>query len=305
MRAIVAMKKIHVEKLIEWAVREELPKGKPVSTSAWDAISHFGALGTRVDTSAPGSHDGLGFVPGVPHADAETIGAAIHALPAQTRLSEAKCEALAGHCGALDPLAIKTVAGLVFNMSALVIRCAALGQSMPWNIGAPHPMLVRYHNNQWGVTFARLGPAEQLIEVRGHPKKGLSFKGAPRCHLLWRVVSIDGPRSMTELLHARAEYAVWHCALMLLLENLRGSLRDHAAQPPRIVALPWFGGQTPDPVVRRVSGGKLAKLPLKPDRPRALPPLESEIEGMARAFERNRAAKRRRKQPETPAIRGF
>lgn len=299
------MKKIHVEKLLEWAVREELPKGKPVSTSAWDAISNYGALGTRVDRSAPGSHDGLGFVPGVPHPDAETIGAAIHALPPQTRLSEADCIALAGHCADLDPMAIKAVAGLMFNMPALVIRCASLGQAMQWDIGAPHPMLVRYHTQRWGMTFARLGEAGQLIEVHGHPKKGLSFNGMPRCHLLWRVVSPAGPRSMTELLHARAEYAVWHRALMLLLENLRAGLHDYAAQEPRVTAAPWFTGQAPDPVVRRAPGGKLAKLPLKPDRPRALPPLESEIEGMARAFERNRTARRRRKQPETPAIRGF
>jgi hypothetical protein len=106
------MKQIDIEKLLQWAMREQLPKGRAVSASPWDIITSFATLGTRVDVSR-GSYDGLGFVPGTPHADAEVVAAALRDFPAETRLSEVECFDLLGPYAQLDPLAVRAVSGAV------------------------------------------------------------------------------------------------------------------------------------------------------------------------------------------------
>ncbi|MEX0751741.1 MAG: hypothetical protein WD073_02300, partial [Xanthobacteraceae bacterium] len=129
-------KPVEIEKLLRWAFREELPKGKPVSASAWDSIAQFGALGARVQTSGYG-HDGLGFVPGTPHEDAEKVALAVRQLDRTTRLSELECWGLLGIYADCDPIAIKAVTLAAFTMAPLVIRCAILGSGMEWDVGTP------------------------------------------------------------------------------------------------------------------------------------------------------------------------
>jgi hypothetical protein len=83
-----------------------------------------------------------------PHPDAEIIGSAVRSLDKSTRLTEDDCEWLLGSYAVLDRDTIRAVAGAPFSMSALVIRCAVLGEAMPWDIGEPRPrrQYVRYED---------------------------------------------------------------------------------------------------------------------------------------------------------------
>jgi hypothetical protein len=276
--------KIDIEKLLQWALREELPKGHPVSASAWDVITNFATLGTRVDVSR-GSYDGLGFVPGTPHPDAETVGAAVKQLPVDVKLTEAECAGLLGHYAHLDPLAVRAVVGAPFQMQALVIRCAVLGERMPyvfpnWIHETPHPQGFRHENNKVAVFgFNSLG---ELTEIRQDPKSHrYSLEACPRAHLRYVDPSVG------ELLEARAEYAIWHRALILLHQAVAGKLTEYQAIEPSAHAAPWNSGQASAPMILRTPSGRMAKLPLGPSRPTLLPPLESDIERKAREW-RNR-----------------
>lgn len=262
---------LELEKLLQWALREEMPKGHAVSASAWDTISRHAALGVRVDVSHNGGGDGLGFVPGEPHPDAHLVASAVRSLPAETRLSVSDCRALLGHYADLDPLAVQAVAGSAFNMRALVIRCAILGERMPFDVGMPRITPALRHNRQrWAVAFVR--DAEGILREARVNGRGNYPQGAAT-HVVWHEPSIG------EVLEARAEYAIWHRALVLVYRDLAvAKMRDYAALPPTSRAVPWVTGQAPEPKVHK---GKpqaaAAPLPLSPSRPRARKPLEPDI----------------------------
>ena len=273
------MKQIDIEKLLQWALREELPKGRPVAASQWDVITSFATLGTRVDVSR-GSHDGLGFVPGTPHADADTVAAVLRDLPAETRLSEAECCALLGPYASLDPIAVRAVTGAMFNMRALVIRCAILGTRMEWDVGLPQARVLR-HTNRHAIVFG-VDDAGQLILLQ--PNKAGTYRAAnvPRAHVEYVEPSVG------QLLEARAEYAVWHRALVLLVAALAGRLIEYVAMAPAARGAPWHGGQVAAPTILHGAEVKMAKLPLGPVRKVALAPLESDIERRSREWRQRR-----------------
>jgi hypothetical protein len=282
------MQTIDIEKLLQWALREELPKGRPVSASPWDIISNFGALGTRVDTG--GYRDGLGFVFGEPDADAQAIAEAIRALPGETRLSAEECCALLGPYVALDPLAVKAAADASFNMTALVIRCAILGTRMEWDIGLPQPSpTLRRARQRWAVAFAVDGYGA-LYEVKANGRG--NYPDGASTYLSWHEPTVG------QLLEARAEYAVWHRALIILVEALDGALAAFRPELPAARAEPWREGQAAEPATWRGEAVHLDKLALTPMRPAALRPLESDIERKAREWPLRRRRGRRAAQEE-------
>lgn len=278
MKQTQPLKKMDIEKLLQWAFREELLRGRPVSASPWDTITNFGILGTRVDVSAYGSHDGLGFVSGTPHEDALAVLAAARDLPSATRLSEGECCALLGSYAACDPLAVKTMSAVSFNMQALMNRCAILCVRMEWDVGTPQLGKVTRSANGKPMIFG-IGDDGQLAEITD----GCSTDRAARSHLQWSEPSIG------EMLEARAEYAVWHRALMQLFGALAGNLSEHEATAPQAVPEPWRTGQVAAAVILKSPAGKMAKLPLAPSRSAVLPPLESEIKRRARKARGRRA----------------
>lgn len=280
------MKKIDIEKLLQWALREELPKGRPVSASPWDVITSYAALGMRVDVSHGGG-DGLGFVPGTPHPDAEVVAAALRGLPAESKLTEAECCDLLGPYAALDPLAVRAVTGAKFNMCALVIRCAILGSRMEWDIGMPRAQVVR-HANRHAIVFG-VDDAGQLILLQPNKAGIYRATNVPRSHVEYVEPSVG------QLLETRAEYAVWHRALVILVTALRDRLAEYAAHYPAAKRAPWQGGQVLDPIVHQAAPVKMAKLPLAPARKAAGPPLESGIERKSREW-----LQRRRHAPRLP-----
>jgi hypothetical protein len=292
-KGLPLMKQIDIEKLLQWALREELPKGRPVSISPWQIIQSYSALGTRVDVSL-GPSDGLGMVAGTPHPDAEAVAVALDALPAETRLSGAECEGLLGHYAALDPPAVSAVAAAPFSMRALVIRCAVLAQRMAWDVGVPAiAPRDRYaqHRNRLGNAYALLPNRDGiLVETLVHANGRGNYPLGSATPCLWHEPTIG------QLLEVRAEYAIWHRALCFLIEQLTmdGMLGEYALAPaPISAAAPWLTGQPPARTVHRAAGGRLAKLALAAPRPLAGPPLESDIERRAREHR----AKRHRRPP--------
>jgi hypothetical protein len=274
------MKELPIDKLLTWALLDELPKGHPVSTSAWDIVVSYSRLGARIQTGGHG--DGLGFVQGEPHPDAVLIAARLRDLSSVERLTRAQCEALIGRYAALDPLAVKAITGAAFNPVALLINCAVLAKPMEWDIGLPRCIpAVRHPGQRHAAAFVR-NDEGVLVLARANGRG--SYPVGSETHLAW-----DEP-SIGVLLETRATYAIWHAALCALARDLHGRLAEHAAKPPLAVATPWDSGQ-PKATVHKSSPRKLARLPLAPRRGVALPPLESDIERTSRlARQRGRRA---------------
>jgi len=265
------MKKVAIDNLIKWTLRDELPKGRPVSASPWDVLFSYSRLGTRIDVSGGG--DGLGMVPGTPHPDAEVIGRALGDLPDAAQLLAEDCFALLGVYGALDRAAVERVAERHrYNLQAMMVRAAILSPP-EWNIGLPLPQ--PWKRTAAGTAVVHIERGGELVETRAHPKQGgwwhvIAF--APRSMLRWDEPDIEA------LLGTRAAYALWHRGLMLVREAVAGKLSEHEALPPEAAERPWL---MPPGKPRRVfqarGASRMSRLPLKPDRPRALPPLRFEV----------------------------
>jgi hypothetical protein len=284
-------KKIDIEKLLQWAFREELPKGHAVEASAWSLIETFGQLGARVDVSARGSSSGgLGFVPGEPHPDALAVAAAVRSMSREHRFSKTDCAGLLGDYAGVGELAIGAMAGVAFNLRALIIRCAALGAPMVWDIGVPRLCRVTRLDNQHAIVFG-LDDAGQLIELRSDKKGRYPIGSAPRCHLEWTEPSIE------QLLETRAEYAAWRHALASLALDLANRLGDIEATGPLRPADPWLTGDPPASIVLPgAAAGPMQKRPLAPTREKAVRPHESAIERKAREW-RGKSQMRRKPTP--------
>ena len=120
-------KRIDIEKLLQWAMREELPKGKPVTASAWDVVMSYGQLGARIQTSGHG-YDGFGFVPGAPHEDAVIVADAVGKISDEARFEDAdNVGKLFGDLVAIAEDAIASLLKAQFNPRAMIISKALGG----------------------------------------------------------------------------------------------------------------------------------------------------------------------------------
>lgn len=244
------MKKlIDIEKPVQWALRDELPKGRAVSASAWDLITQFGQLGTMIDTSRGGG-DGYGFVPGAPHEDALTVAAAIERIADDARLPDSgEALGLFGDLAAIAEDCVPPLLAASFNPRGIVISRAIAGKRPPWEFETPTPYEMRVE------TLDGRGSLRSIALVHGidadgdivamRPNQGravardgmYSYAMAPRCPLQW-----NDP-SLMSIGHARAEYLAWHDALSGLVDDLGDSLIEYQpiASPAR--RLPWVTGQ--------------------------------------------------------------
>lgn len=264
-------KPIDIEKLLQWAMRDELPRGRPVDASPWELIMRYGALGMRVDTSGPiGDY---GFVPGEPHPDAVVIGAAIDALDQEARF-EVHDEVLRMF-GVWAPIAGDAADAILkasFDCRAIVMSKATLGSRPAWEFEAPtpYPVMVEERNAR-GELRSRsrvVGTDNDGDTVDIKPKRTARQRGVydlamcPRSPLAW------GDPSMISVGHARAEYVAWHSALRTLADNLAGALDEFEPLPPSAAAEPWLTGQTPASRVLRGDDLVLDQvLPTQPKRP--------------------------------------
>lgn len=269
-----------IEKLVQWAMRDELPRGRPVDASPWELIMRYGALGMRVDTSGPiGDY---GFVPGEPHPDAVVIGAAIDALDQQAHFEDRDdVLRLFGEWAPIAGDAPDAILKASFDQRAIVMSKATLGSRPAWEFEHPTPyrMVINYRDPKGAMRErARVigtNAAGDIVDLAPNGKRGRAAMRdgvydvamSPRSPLQW------GDPSMISIGHARAEYVAWHAALCTLADNLAGALDQFEPTRPSAAAEPWITGQTPASRVLRGDDLVLDQvLPAQPKRPAPIRP---------------------------------
>lgn len=221
---------IDMEKLLQWAFRDELPK-QPMRREAlgrpgWPAISpmfRLADLGTRVDewTEEPGMPRALGDA----HPDALTIEAAVLAL-ADAAIDWPATRPLMGPLGGLLADSEPTLSRLTIGLVGLVALHARMGTRPRWEQW-PQPEPVIGRNGKPAVQFQ--DEAGRLAEGR----RGRHYGPAARCPLRW----FPSPR---EAAFARVEYSVWWQAVDTLADFLDGQLSDYKPLPPAAHPSPWM-----------------------------------------------------------------
>jgi hypothetical protein len=224
-----------MERLLVWAVRDELPKAKPASTSAFGTIPSalsWLELGKRVQSSYRDPDFRLGDQP---HIDAVKVGDAVAALPQDQSIADVNSvRALAPEFSLLTFLGEHQVMCRQFNLSTLVILNAVRGIRPAWDLGTP-----------------------QLQPVRGEQtgKVELFGKSVGRCRYAEgshsRIEYTDP--TIAEVMDARAEYTVWRMALELLVERLRGTLTEYEPTGPSAPLAPWLSSEPQPRILRAVA----------------------------------------------------
>jgi hypothetical protein len=277
-------KNIDIEKLAQWAMREELPKGQAVSSSPWDLITRFGQLGVTVQSSGYGG-DGFGFVPGAPHADALIVADAISALATDARFNDAaEVLPLFGEWQGIAGDAVDAIVCAVFNPRSIVLSKAIQSTRPKWDFETPAPyrMMIPFRDAAGAM---RERPLVHGTDAKGdilylQPRRGRAamrdgvydFAMSPRSPLRW------GDPSMISVGHARAEYVAWHAALVSLATTLKGKLAEYEPQAPAVMRMPWITGQTPASRVLRAEVREEkapAILPVAPKRRAPTQPLRA------------------------------
>ena len=268
-------KPMPVEKLIRWALFEEIPRGRPLSMSAWDAVVSYGRLGTRIQTSHNSGYGAGDMVPGEPHADALLIAGALRALgDIEMTISFEECLDVLGHLSEIGYAAARAIAGLSFNALPLIYRHAVVGGAPEWDIGHPVVEKVRYSNGK-PIIFGLDGEGA-LIELAGR----YSLLAMPRAHLEWSSPSV------IEVLESRIEYLVWRRGLDRVHQALvKIDLREHIPLPSELSTKPWVTGDAPRSRVlpaHAFADQPTERLPLHPKRKAPGKPIESKIERASR-----------------------
>ncbi|MBS0528676.1 MAG: hypothetical protein JSS22_04715, partial [Proteobacteria bacterium] len=228
------------EKLLQWVIREELPKGRRVDANPWDAVTQYGALGTRIDVS---SHGGFSFVPGEPDDDALAVAAAIKQLDrSATILDPDDAIVLFGDIAPIAGDAVRLVMEATYDLRALVISFAVRGARPDWEFDHPQPFQ-RFAPSSSGRARALvygIDRAGDLIEVRRNSGRALKRDGEYPPHVSPRSPIDWLNPSPIEIAESRAEYFLWHGALVTLAADLAGKLTSHDCLPPSVPALPWL-----------------------------------------------------------------
>jgi hypothetical protein len=283
-------KTIGIEKLVQWAMREELPKGQSVSASPWQIVTQYCALGVRVDVSGYG--DGLGFLGGEPHADALIVAEAIRALDTRARFADrVEVLPLFGDCAGIAGDAVGAIMGASFDQRAIVISHATMGTRPAWAFELPSPSQ-RFYEAQNAAGAVRRYPVVlgddadahvvmmQKNEGRARARDGeYTYAMSPRSPIEW---CDPAPLSIA---HARAQYVAWHAALSHLATVLAAALESFAPAPLALPLMPWL---SPTLATRLIFRDAFARydtvgLPLQPKREAGRAPIESPIEAETRA----------------------
>ena len=278
--------KIDIEKLVQWAVREELPKGQAVAATPWQVITQYCALGVRVDVSASGG--GLGFLAGDPHPDALIVGAAIRALDTFAQFEDrVEVMPLFGDLVGIAGHAPEAIMSASFDPRSIVISSATQGSRPKWRFDDPAPRQVFVEAlNERGELRAM--PLVHGLDAEGYEIAIKKNRGRarmrdgewnasmrPRSPIEWHDPS---PLSVA---HSRAEWVAWHGALSALALDLAGALRQYEPTPPALPLMPWLD---PAPHAARVifrdafAAYEAKGYPLSPRRRPAGKPIESPIE---------------------------
>jgi hypothetical protein len=290
-------KPIDIEKLLQWTVRDEIPKGLPVSAEIGVAITRRGRprmFSVAANFVERGSVDSFGFVPGSPHADALIVSDAIRDLETSARFNEAsEVLPLFGEWRGIAGDAVTAIMSAVFDPRSIVISKAAQSSRPKWHFECPTPyrMMIPFRD---AAGAHRDRPLVHGTDADGdiiylQPRRGRAamrdgvydFTMSPRSPLQW-----GKDPSMISVGHARAEYVAWYGALITLAKALKGKLAEYEPTAPALMPMPWITGQTP--ASRVLSDGRppvllTVRLPLAPKRKAPGRPVESGLNAKAAA----------------------
>jgi len=282
--------KIDIEKLVQWAMREELPKGQSVSASPWQIVTQYCALGVRVDVSGYG--DGLGFLAGEPHADALLVADAIRSLDTRARFQDrVEVLPLFGDFAGIAGDAVDAILGASFDQRGLVLSHATMGSRPAWAFELPSPRQ-RFYEARNAAGAVRCYPVVlgtdadgdvvmmQKNEGRARKRDGeYTLSMSPRSPLEWHD---PAPLSVA---HSRAQFVAWHMALSHLAGVLDGALESFDVLPLAVPLMPWLSSSLATRVIFRDAFARFdaVGLPLQPKRSAGGPPIESPIEAETRA----------------------
>jgi hypothetical protein len=295
-------KPIDIEKLLQWVMRDELPKGRPVTADPEYLIGRPRPGTFRAPRAHTGVHDdSLGFVPGMPCDDASRVAEALRGLDNRARLADvddARC--LFGET--IRPIAAEAIASLMtasFEMRTITLKHAVMGTRPAWQSDHPVPTQLKVASRD-----ARGWLRERPL-VHGIDEDGIVVMLLPgRTKRERQVYDLDkSPRSPInwcspsplDIGHMRAEYLTWYIALEHLSRELAGRLDGFEVLPPAVARRPWETGQTPDPKVLSDGRTMRGRLALVPQRYAVGRPFESRIETQARLAKRQHTADMRRR----------
>lgn len=259
-----------IEKALEWAYREELPKAEP----DWGAIglSHAPRM---ANASAPMASFGENPSEAVearmncwgvvavktlfgsgPHSDAVQIGLAVDALCAEAVTMAAPEAVIAcGHiegARAIDDgelvlwmdAVTRAAARLPRRLKDIIIRHALTRDAGHWQ-GEPVQMVPvrdQFGNARWfrmvereavtrrGQKMGVMERVEMIVDIKREPRR----RPRPDCYQKFRLE--PDPVWMIE---ARAVYAAWRAALDVLFEDLEGRLEKVTLLPSEAPRAPW------------------------------------------------------------------
>lgn len=294
-----------IEQLLTWAYREELPKQFAGGNSL---LADLAMLGAPID---PGESD-HGHMPvalGPPHPDALLIDYVVRGLDPVRVNWKGRREYLMGHLAAYldrdDPITAAMATGPVVSITEYrrdktPIRATAAGKLRKVHAratvtrdGAQHVTM-----NKAGLLIERQGESP-AAHIMMHARMGTRpewdcgpirlvpvTSGNNKPQMIGRQINkrmwTAGTRyplrlspPPQEIACARFEYMVWHQALVALVELLR-DLRDYEPVYPSAPAAPWLTGAEQKGTVFKVGSEDAgSRLPLKPRRPIAAPPLSA------------------------------
>lgn len=209
------MKAVDVERIAQWAIREEAKRTKPNRSiaSSWSIVERHLELGCRIDHSPQNRDAELA----IPHRDALLVSDAVSKLDSRVELDWfASRNALLGD---FNGLAGDCDRSIVVSEREL-IRLHAIRATRPaWDIGFPKPAPDIGPNGKPKVIGKRYGKDR--------------YSEDSQCRLVW-----GGP-TIESVILARASYAVWHQALLKLARSLDGQMTQHNVLLPAAPSTPW------------------------------------------------------------------
>jgi hypothetical protein len=207
---------IDIERLLQWAYRDELPKREIGGLTGWE--SDILLLGTRIDTSGyDRGEPGFPVAMGPPHPDALMIDYQVRALPEIKIDWEATSAILMGHLSSYVDVRDFAISALGFELPALVQMHARMGTRPDWRVGE--------------IKLKRVNGANGKPVVNGLTRGGRYGSGAHS------PLQLDPPA--TEIACARAEYMAWRSALQWLVDE-KWSLESYVVTAPAAAEAPWL-----------------------------------------------------------------
>jgi hypothetical protein len=231
-----------IDKLLQWALNDELPKGAHTMQNVVRIIERAALAdkGSDIKFIRPALTVQLSkmtgyYLGGEPHPDALIVAKTLHRFSRRVSLSDKWARRLLGHLVALDSSAVNAARGVRPDVAALMINCAILKRPPILRLEHPRPCQTFRGGDQRRPSVLRLDIDGRLIDADVvHWKYGNArWYGEPRSPLSW-----DNP-SIECVAKERAEYSLWWHALMLLQSQLVGKLKEHEATPLTISPAPW------------------------------------------------------------------